>query len=85
MDKNLSAIAWAGKFLNGDFNDKDLSTQCDAGWWDWFCNDESLARKTQVLGKKVTKLLGSDTAQPMDHYSMTYDSLILRPVIVYFK
>jgi hypothetical protein len=60
MDKSLNANEWAGKFLNGEFNAKDVRTQCNAGWWDWFCKDESLARKTQVLGKKVTKLLASD-------------------------
>lgn len=41
------------RWLRGDFNSEDVSTQIEAGWWDWFCRDSSLKNKTDVLAKKL--------------------------------
>jgi hypothetical protein len=48
------------RFNKGDFHDETVSVQCDAGWYDWFCRDTSLARKTDILGKKAVQLAASD-------------------------
>lgn len=58
--EEMTLNKWVGKFINGDFNDKNVHTQIFAGWYNWFCKDESLARKTQKLGKKIIQLLKSD-------------------------
>lgn len=47
------------KFRNGEFNSKNKAVQCDAGWYDWFCNDTALAGKTKVLGAKVASIMDS--------------------------
>lgn len=38
------------RFNNGDFESKDVKTQIEAGWYDWFCKDESLQTKQNVWG-----------------------------------
>jgi len=57
-DMNLKTFR--DRFQNGDFDAADVHTQCDAGWYDWFCRDNSLANKTKVLGKKVLQIMNSD-------------------------
>ena len=41
------------RYNNGDFDNSDHSTQCLAGWYDWFCKDASLARRLQPLAKAL--------------------------------
>lgn len=48
---------WVKKFDAGEFNAPDFKTQCEAGWYDWFCKDSALARKTQKLGRYLKTLL----------------------------
>jgi len=47
---------WQEKFKEGAFDAPDFRTQCNAGWYDWFCADSSLANKTKRLGKIVSKI-----------------------------
>jgi len=49
---------WIERFNNGDFEGKDYATQCDAGWYDWFCKETSLANKTKRMGNIVKKVNG---------------------------
>jgi hypothetical protein len=53
MENKININQWIEKFNNGEYNNPDRSTQCAAGWYDWFCNDSSLAGKTKSLGKKL--------------------------------
>jgi hypothetical protein len=66
--KELSINQWVEKFEAGAFNASDVDTQCDAGWYDWFCRDSSLASKTKVLGKKVAQLSKSPLVNPDKTY-----------------
>jgi hypothetical protein len=50
---------WCRNFYNGKYDAKDVDTQIDAGWYDWFCSDKALAAKTQKLGPKVCKISNS--------------------------
>ena len=50
---------WVKKFNAGDYDGKSRFTQIEAGWYDWFCNDSSLANKTKFLGGKLLTLIGS--------------------------
>lgn len=54
MDYKISK--WIEKFQNGDFSGYDFKTQCDAGWYDWFCKTESLRNKTYRMGRIISKI-----------------------------
>lgn len=59
MSYNMKLSEFSEKLVRGDFDFGDTKTQIGAGWYDWFCRDTSLVRKTKVLGKKVTTLMKS--------------------------
>lgn len=56
MEKRINVLAWIDRFNNGDFDKEDVKIQIEAGWYDWFCKDSSLLRKTQRMGKIIAKL-----------------------------
>lgn len=56
MEKRINVLAWIDSFNNGDFDKEDVKTQIEAGWYDWFCKDSSLLRKTQRMGRIIAKL-----------------------------
>lgn len=56
MSDNISLRSWLNNFDSGKYSANDVKVQCDAGWFDWFCKDESLARKTLTLAPKVRKV-----------------------------
>lgn len=56
MEKRINILAWIDRFNNGDFDKEDVKTQIEAGWYDWFCKDSSLLRKTQRMGRIIAKL-----------------------------
>jgi len=57
---NMNINTFAIRFLRGEFLASDVKTQIEAGWYDWFCRDTSLATKTRTLGKKALQLMKSD-------------------------
>jgi hypothetical protein len=59
MSDNMNIATFAARFLSGDFDRNDRSTQIEAGWYDWFCRDTSLEAKTRKLGRKVLQLIKS--------------------------
>lgn len=57
MEMNIETFA--ERFVRGDFDSQLRSVQCEAGWFDWFCKDSSLCKKTKTLGKKVVSIMNS--------------------------
>lgn len=53
MRNEISLRTWIERFNNGDFDAKDVATQIEAGWYDWFCKDNSLATKTKQMGNII--------------------------------
>lgn len=61
MKDRISIKEWIDKFLYGEFDKKDsfsddIKTQIQAGWYDWFCKDSSLAAKTKKMGNIVRQI-----------------------------
>lgn len=55
MDK-ISVRQWQDKFRAGAFERKDFKTQCEAGWYDWFCSDNALAGRLKKIAKVVMSI-----------------------------
>lgn len=56
MENSISIKDWQSEFALGHYDDASFKTQCEAGWWDWFCKDASLANKTRKMGKIILKV-----------------------------
>ena len=65
---NMNIATFADRFLRGDFDLNDCKTQIEAGWYDWFCRDTSLAAKTEKLGRKVLQLMESTKIDTEKNY-----------------
>lgn len=59
MDNRNSIRTFLTNFKEGKYSSKDVGTQIDAGWWDWFCKDSSLRNKTYKLVPKIKKVVKS--------------------------
>lgn len=68
MNKDLNLRDWLSAFKEGQFNSKDTNIQIEAGWYDWFCKDESLAGKTAKLGAKLKQIVDSPKLKPEEQY-----------------
>lgn len=56
MKEDISIRQWQKDFFNGKFLLKDFQTQVKAGWYDWFCKQESLRNKTYKMGNIILKV-----------------------------
>ena len=56
MKDRISINEWINKFLSGKFDSQDVRVQIQAGWYDWFCKDSSLANKTKKMGNIVRQV-----------------------------
>ena len=51
--ERISLKQWIKNFNNGEYESEDFKTQCEAGWYDWFCKDTSLKNKTYKMGNII--------------------------------
>ena len=56
MEKQQSLNYWIKDFNEGKFDSKDTKVQIEAGWYDWFCKDTSLASKTRKMGNIIKQI-----------------------------
>ena len=54
MGENISVRQWQENFQAGAYHSSDFATQCKAGWYDWFCEDNELASRLNELAEVVT-------------------------------
>ena len=64
----LTLAEWLVAYDEGKFSNPDFRTQCDAGWYDWFCKETSLARKLAAMAPKVRKIAKSPKIDPNTCY-----------------
>lgn len=57
--ENISIRQFIANFDAGKYDSPSVNTQCDAGWYDWFCSSTSLRNKTIKLTKKLKMILKS--------------------------
>ena len=55
----ISIRQWIENYNSGKYDSQDIKVQCEAGWYDWFCKNESLCGKTKRLAPKVKQLAKS--------------------------
>ena len=65
----ITVREWIEKFNNGEFEARDFDTQRKAGWYDWFCSDEALARRLKKMGN-IIKDIKSDFI--LDNYRVWF-------------
>lgn len=68
MSNNISIEQWVANFDAGMYAATDFQTQVDAGWYDWFCRDTSLANKTKRMAPMIKKIAGSKRIDPKRLY-----------------
>jgi hypothetical protein len=56
MDKQIKLSEWIQRFNTGEFDKPDSKAQIEAGWFDWFCRDTSLANKTKKMGNIIKQI-----------------------------
>ena len=59
-ENQLTIREYLKRFDEGAFMATDVNTQIEAGWFDWFCRDESLRNKTISLTRKLKQIVGSN-------------------------
>lgn len=67
--ENITVREWIKEFNAGEFKAKDVDTQVEAGWRDWFCSDEALARRLEKMGN-IIKDIKSDFI--LDNYRVWF-------------
>jgi len=59
MRDSISIREYVKNYTEGKYDSPDVETQIEAGWYDWFCKDSSLKRKTEVLTQKLLQIISS--------------------------
>ena len=65
MEKRISIREWQKRYKAGRFSDKARSVQCEAGWYDWFCENEALAGRLKQLAPVI---MGITEPSILDNY-----------------
>lgn len=56
MENNIVLRKWIQMFNEGAFESRERDVQISAGWYDWFCRDESLKNKLKKMGNIVKQI-----------------------------
>lgn len=59
---------WIINYSNGMYDARDVDTQVNAGFFDWFCRDSALAGRLKKLVPKVLRVADSKKIDPLNTY-----------------
>jgi hypothetical protein len=59
METKVSVREFIQNYEKGIYDDPSVNTMIDAGWFDWFCDDEELKPRLDALFTKVTRIAHS--------------------------
>ena len=68
MRDRIPVHRWIDEFLEGNFDSSDVRTQINAGWYDWFCKDSSLVKKTAKMGNIIKQIREGGKVNLSDWY-----------------
>lgn len=68
MEEKKNLLEWLSDFREGKFDSPEVIVQIEAGWYDWFCKNESLKNKTKVLGTKLAQIINSPKLEPKSQF-----------------
>ena len=71
MEKIITVRQWIEKFNSGDFESNNIRTQINAGWCDWFCDDDELSERLKIMGG-IIKLITNDYI--LDNYYICFNN-----------
>ena len=54
--KEINVFEWQQNYKNGMYDAPDFTTQVNAGWYDWFCKETSLATRLKKMAKLVLQV-----------------------------
>lgn len=60
--------SWVRLYNEGHFNSYSRAVQTDCGWFDWFCNTDSLYTRLKKLAPKVIEVAESGVVDSKNHY-----------------
>ena len=53
---HMTVREWISNYNRGDYLSPDYKTQCEAGWYDWFCVDEQLSKRLSKMAKIIVQI-----------------------------
>ena len=60
---------WIRRYNNQEFNDNSFETQVEAGWYEWFCEQEELLSKLNKMAEIIT---GIKNEYILNHYEVKF-------------
>ena len=60
---------WIRRYNNQEFNDNSFETQVEAGWYEWFCEQEELLPKLNKMAEIIT---GIKNEYILNHYEVKF-------------